>query len=303
MTKTFYFNPTIPFTASSPEKIDDAFLRRAEKFGIRLSRKFYFDTAANHFQEGENEFVNADGRSICSSDDVLVLDSDVAHRLTGEPYFVLTKEEADKWLMEGNSNPDQDLSFEPEYEITDDQYRDAAIRACIYMEHGVKDGSKPVRAENVAGDKGGLTKYGISKAAFPDVDIANLTYDEAVHIYATRMWPDSKASLVPRPLSAMLFDLRVTSGPKNAIRVLQRAVGAGDDGIWGAKTKLAAEKACSTIPKMLWATQQFTERRIAFYQAIVAANSSQGKFLNGWINRAVRSQTYAQALLHTLDIL
>ena len=32
-------------------------------------------------------------------------------------------------------------------------------------------------------DKGGMTKYGISKRSYPDVDIENLTKAEAVQIY------------------------------------------------------------------------------------------------------------------------
>jgi hypothetical protein len=41
-----------------------------------------------------------------------------------------------------------------------------------------------VVVENVPGDDGGLTKYGIDEESHPDVDIANLTRDQAIAIYA-----------------------------------------------------------------------------------------------------------------------
>lgn len=186
---------------------------------------------------------------------------------------------------------------------SDDNYRDAAIRATIYMEHNVKNASTPVKAKYESGDRGGLTKYGISQAAFPNLDIEGINYDAAVEIYSKTMWVDSKANQLPRPLSALTFDMRVTSGPRNAMKILQRAVGTADDGIWGPKTKAAAEQACGTMPKLLQTMMEFTQRRIAFYQAIAKNDQTQNKFVNGWINRAVKSQAFAHALCYTLNIL
>ena len=41
---------------------------------------------------------------------------------------------------------------------------------------------------NNPADQGGLTKYGISQAAYPGVDIENMTADTAKGIYGTDYW-------------------------------------------------------------------------------------------------------------------
>lgn len=37
-------------------------------------------------------------------------------------------------------------------------------------------------------DPGGETKYGVSKKAYPNLDIARLTVDEAIEIYKNDYW-------------------------------------------------------------------------------------------------------------------
>ena len=43
-------------------------------------------------------------------------------------------------------------------------------------------------AEKNTWDKGGITNFGISKAQYPNVDIRNLTQDDAVQIYHDDYW-------------------------------------------------------------------------------------------------------------------
>lgn len=301
--QTYRFRPDVLFQVAEGNK-DLGFIREAYKRGL-----FYRSIRGVNFNNGEFTdeqivYVNEKDEKIDMKVYELLLGKEGIKELTGQPYIAIKRSVLKTFFEPVPDGEIADLdTFVPEVSITDDQYRREAVRACIFMEHNVKDGLTPVKAENVSGDKGGLTKYGISKAAFPNLDIASLTYDDAVKIYEEKMWVDCKADELPRPLNALTFDLRVTSGPKNAFRVLQRAVGTQDDGIWGPKTKQAAHDACDTVPKMLAACRLFTEKRIAFYQAIVDNNPSQSKFLKGWINRAVKSQIFAQALLHTLDIL
>ena len=45
---------------------------------------------------------------------------------------------------------------------------------------------------NDPSDPGGETKYGISKRAFPDLDIKNLTEEQAILIYYDEYWLDAK---------------------------------------------------------------------------------------------------------------
>jgi lysozyme family protein len=41
---------------------------------------------------------------------------------------------------------------------------------------------------NNPADPGGETKYGISKRAYPNIDIAKLTLDQALNIYYNAYW-------------------------------------------------------------------------------------------------------------------
>ena len=45
---------------------------------------------------------------------------------------------------------------------------------------------------NDPSDPGGETKYGISKKAYPKVDIKNLTLDDAIEIYKDDYWLPAK---------------------------------------------------------------------------------------------------------------
>lgn len=308
---TYRLKKSITVEASLASNADSAFCSQAENRDLIPAEIRYLSPKEAGQSELQQYFLKQ-GEIACAPSDYLVLPSAPFASLLGQSYLSLNPDDF-KRLFEAIDHDEHDTGQNADAEIihapccptliSDAEYRDGAIRASIFMEHNVKDGSTPVKATNVSGDRGGLTKYGITAAQYPKLDIANLTYDQAFAIYVRDYWPQAKADQLPRPLNALTYDLCVTSGPKNAIRILQRAVGATDDGIWGPKTKAAAEAACSTTPKMLAATRLFTEKRIAFYQAIVKNDSSQAKFLNGWINRAVRSQNFAQALMHTLDIL
>lgn len=75
------------------------------------------------------------------------------------------------------------------------------------------------------------TKYGISAAAYPHLDIRNLTLNQAKDIYLHDYW--NIIGTAHPAVKFQLFDAAVNHGHGNAIRMLQRAVGVADDGIWG----------------------------------------------------------------------
>ena len=292
---------------SGPEsQFDTDYLKEANQYGYEFIRTQAVDPVTAEL--GDSVYILRDKQTgetyKVGKGYKFFFASDLVKMVTGSNLFIVPDSCWQNLLMPIDADESADLdTFEPEVSITDAQFRRMAIRACLFMESGCRNASDPHSATNVSGDRGGLTKYGITEAQYPNLDIKNLTYDEAIAIYERDYWPSIHADELPRPLNALTYDLNVTSGPKNAIRILQRAVGSTDDGIWGPKTKQASWDACSNTPDMLAAVRLFTEKRIAFYQAIVKNDSTQAKFLNGWINRAVRSQNFAQALLHTLDIL
>jgi len=61
-------------------------------------------------------------------------------------------------------------------------------------------------------DPGGETKYGISKRAHPDLDITNLTLEDAKDIYRTEYWNASGCDNLPEPLDIVVFDTAVNMG-------------------------------------------------------------------------------------------
>lgn len=90
------------------------------------------------------------------------------------------------------------------------------------------------------------TKFGISAMSYPGEDIANLTVERARAIYRQDFWGAAGCDLVPDPAKFVLFTAAVhTSAPRKpvtAIKMLQRAVGAYDDGVIGPQTQMAISK-------------------------------------------------------------
>ena len=93
---------------------------------------------------------------------------------------------------------------------------------------------------NDVNDRGGETRYGISKRAYPHIDIANLTLAQAKAIYRTDYWDKAKCSSLPPDLALLVFDAAVNNGVGAAIRWLQRAANVTVDGIIGPKTIAAS---------------------------------------------------------------
>lgn len=72
-------------------------------------------------------------------------------------------------------------------------------------------------------DPGGETRYGISKRAFPKVDIAKLTINAAKAIYKAFYWERGPHLIKHPDLSAKYFDLCVNTGVGRASKWLQEA--------------------------------------------------------------------------------
>jgi len=90
---------------------------------------------------------------------------------------------------------------------------------------------------NNAKDPGGETKYGISKRQYPDVDIINLTEEQAIDIYHQDYWNPVSGDDLPKPLALCVFDCAVNQGVGAAIRLLQSSLGATVDGVIGPQTR------------------------------------------------------------------
>jgi lysozyme family protein len=80
---------------------------------------------------------------------------------------------------------------------------------------------------NDPADPGGETKYGITKRSYPNLDIANLTLDEAKAIYQRDYWNPLSLDTEPYSVALLLFDAAVNQGVNFAHFLPHDEVGIG----------------------------------------------------------------------------
>lgn len=131
-------------------------------------------------------------------------------------------------------------------------------------------------------DRGGETKYGISKRSYPDEDIAGLTRERAMALYWRDYWLAAHCDALPTALRFHVFDMAVNSGVHAAITTLQRSVGAAPDGVVGPRTMRALHGA--SVEKTV---ARFNGCRLA----LLASLSSWPAFGRGWARRIASNLT------------
>ncbi|MDR2267920.1 MAG: N-acetylmuramidase [Holosporaceae bacterium] len=141
-------------------------------------------------------------------------------------------------------------------------------------------------------DPGGETKYGVSKRAFPHLDIKNLTQEDAKEIFYNSYWVKNRCGEIAeesKEVGAKLFDMSVNMGPNTAAKLLQRAVRAIDaryklaeDGIIGPLTITALEDAISTDGNAILAVMK--SEAANYYRNL--PTQLKDRFLDGWLKRA-----------------
>lgn len=141
-----------------------------------------------------------------------------------------------------------------------------------------------VVSENVKGDDGGLTKFGIDFRSHPDEDIEKLSYERAVEIYKEEYWDKARCSELPFPLSLVQVDGAVNTGIGQQNKFLQRVAGVKDDGAYGPKTREAILGLCLEEGEKEVSFRVIAERE-KFYKNLAASKPEKAKFLDGWLNR------------------
>lgn len=137
-----------------------------------------------------------------------------------------------------------------------------------------------------AGDPGGETNFGISKRAYPDLDIKNLARAAAVEIYQRDFWRFS--GLSSQRLATKIFDEYVNS-KHHAIRVAQMALGtlqAGPivaDGNYGPQT----EAALNAVDEDRF-LDEYKARLCKMHCDDAIANPAEAGALLGWLRRDVK---------------
>ncbi len=137
---------------------------------------------------------------------------------------------------------------------------------------------------NHENDPGGETNYGISKRAYPDVDIANLTEDAAKEIYKRDYWDKIKGDELPAAIGLATMDYAVNSGVARAARTLQKAVGASADGAIGPNTLRQVRQATASRGQKEVA-KEIVMSRAEFLTRLVQRRETNLVFLTGWMKR------------------
>ena len=130
------------------------------------------------------------------------------------------------------------------------------------------------------------TKYGISAAAYPNLDIENLTLDAAKTIYRADYWQIIAADLMPSGVALMMFDFAVNQGAGVAADTLQAAVRVTRDGEIGSIT-LGAVRAFAFRPVA----------EIAARRGVRYAQGNMAVFGLGWMRRLFLITRLAETLV------
>ena len=133
-------------------------------------------------------------------------------------------------------------------------------------------------------DPGGETNFGISKRAYPHIDIKALTRETAMAIYRRDYWDTVRADELPPIIAIAAFDAAVNQGRDAAVRLLQRAVGVVTDGQLGPVTLKAVREA---DPDDLLV--EYLGWRARRYHGTYNADT----FFRGWMNRLLRLHAFA----------
>ena len=132
-------------------------------------------------------------------------------------------------------------------------------------------------------DPGGETNFGISKRAYPDLDIANLTRAQARQIYQRDYWRAAHCHQLPPELAVVHFDCAVNQGARTAAHLLQRALNVRMDGIIGPVTLHTARSAHPAT-----ACVDYLTARAHRY----ASTHGHQHYLRGWLRRLFKLQVF-----------
>jgi lysozyme family protein len=128
------------------------------------------------------------------------------------------------------------------------------------------------------------TKCGISAAAYPDLDIANLTLDDAKSLYRRDYWDRIAGDQLPPAVALLTFDAAINNGAGHAVRWLQQAAGVTQDDVIGPKTLAAIERIAEGPNGIAELSTELLAQRLAFMAALPTWKT----FGLGWARRLCR---------------
>lgn len=135
-------------------------------------------------------------------------------------------------------------------------------------------------------DPGGETNMGISKRAYPYLNIKELTKKDAKDIYFKDYWLKAKCSKLPEELRMIYFDMVVNMGRSRAVKILQKAITAK-----GVKTAVDGGIGPQTISNALKSglePDRLRSYRVKYYADLIGRKPKLEKYWFGWYRRALQ---------------
>ena len=114
---------------------------------------------------------------------------------------------------------------------------------------------------------------------WPQQPVFTLTEEQVRTAYAA-LWSQALCNTLPHPLGMVHFDAVVNLGERQAVKLLQLAVGEMADGVMGAKTAAAIRKADARA-----AAGEAISQRDRFYTDLAKQRPDKARWLKGWLNR------------------
>jgi lysozyme family protein len=177
---------------------------------------------------------------------------------------------------------------------------ETAWKKCLNLVFGHEGG-----VSNNANDRGGLTNLGITHGTLAtavaqgivdETDVRKLTRHDAATIYRKMYWEANNCHKIQWYACYLAFDACVNGGKGMWARCAQESLnevyaqGLATDGKYGPKTDSALQRLFAYGKNIdvqqlnRWGTAYLKARK-NYYDRIVARDSSQKVFLNGWYNR------------------
>ena len=137
---------------------------------------------------------------------------------------------------------------------------------------------------NLKADPGGMTNLGVTKKVYEEwvghevseQEMRDLTPQSVAPIYKTNYWDRIRGDDLPSGLDLAAFDWAVNSGTGRPAKVIQKYIGAKQDGAIGPKTlTLVAENDPSNMIQYLYEQRQKVYERLKTFET----------FGKGWTRR------------------
>jgi lysozyme family protein len=148
-------------------------------------------------------------------------------------------------------------------------------------------------------DPGGQTNYGITDGLdgiedgkididgdrIPDVDVKDLTPEQAKVIYKREFWDKMRGDEIQsQAIAGIMFDGFVNCG-KWGIKLLQRIISVPDDGVFGPQSVRVLNEQTKVSTREILIYTLYKEARLKYYEDLVVKRPRSAKFLKGWKRR------------------